>query len=93
MAALSSIWASVDWYHLALEVELLVRPRLVLGNVFVVDVPTGLKRALQLSVLGARHLLASRSFSHCNRRQHSEGPLDALFQAPRYPRAGSHLAL
>ena len=48
MAALSSIWASVDWYHLALEVELLVRPGLVLGNVFVVDVPTGLKSVSQL---------------------------------------------
>lgn len=48
MAALSSIWASVDWYHRALEVELLVRPGLVLGNIFVVDVPTGLKSVLQL---------------------------------------------
>jgi len=48
MAALSSIWASVYRYHLALEVELLVSPRLILGVVCMVDVPSGLKHTLQL---------------------------------------------
>jgi len=48
MAALSSIWASVDRYHLALEVELLVSPRLILGDVLMVDVPIGLKCTFQL---------------------------------------------
>ena len=48
MAALSSIWASVYRYHLALEVELLVSPRLILGDVLMVDVPIGLKRTFQL---------------------------------------------
>ena len=46
MALFYRIWTSIDRHPFALDVQLLISPRTVLGDILMVDIPIGLKYTL-----------------------------------------------
>ena len=76
MAPFSSIWTSVDRHTFALEVQLLISSRTVLGDILMVDVPIGLECTLcvtfnsQLAAVSHSTLIISlRLTSHAELRR------------------------